>query len=160
MSSDEGYQELLTKSSSKKYDRGRVVSILKDHPYYRSSNKGRIAVSRLLMAEHLGRNLTKDDIVIFKNSDKGDEIIDNLLLVSIKESVDISTYRTLLPQLDKLESRVSLYEQKIISYGIDPSTMERKSSTDRYWEVDRDAEAFRRARRNRASDSEEYNEDE
>lgn len=160
MSGDEGYQELLTRPSSKKYDRGRVVPILKDHPYYRSSNKGNIAVSRLLMAEHLKRNLTDTDIVIFKNGDKSDERIDNLLLVSIKESTVISTYRILVSRLERLSSDISLYKHKILSYGIDPDTLERKASTDRYWEIDRDVEAYRRARRNSAPDSEEYNEDE
>ena len=167
MSSDEGYQKYLTKSSSKKYTRGRIVSIPKDHPYYRSSNNGRIAVSRLLMAQHLGRNVTDADVVLFKNGNKDDEREENLLYVSKKEFADISTYRLLVSRLsstsaDKLErlnSQISLYKEHINSYNIDPDTLERRRPTNRYWEVDRDVEAYARARRNRPADSEEYDED-
>ena len=172
MSSDEGYQKYLTKPSSKKYKRGRIISIPKDHPYYRSSNNGRIAVSRLLMAQHLCRNFTAADIIIFKNDDKSDEREDNLLCVSKKEFAAISTYRVKLSnykkalraitstdKLQRLDSEISLYKEEINSYGIDPDTTERRSPTNRYWEVDRDVEAFARARRNRPADSEEYDED-
>lgn len=172
MSNDKDYQEYLVKSSSKKYNRGRIVSIHKDHPYYRSSNNGRIAVSRLIMAQHLGRNVTDADIVLFKNGDKSDEREDNLLYVSKKEFAAISTYRTKVSdykkalrattstdKIQRLDSGISLYKEQIISYGIDPDTLERRCPTDRYWEVDRDIEAYARARHDRQPDSENYDED-
>ena len=56
--------ERMTKPYGREYNRCRVLSIPKNHKYYESSNKGNIAESRLLMAEHLERNLTKDDIVL------------------------------------------------------------------------------------------------
>ena len=156
MSKDEDIREWLTKPSKQtKYTRARIVCIPKDHPYYRTSNKGNIAVSRLIVAEHLKRNLTKDDIVLFKNGDKSDERIDNLILLSIKEFSDIKTYKVLVSQLERLNSSISIYRKRITSYGISPNVLDRDAPIDRYWEIDRDREAAERAGRGRRSDSEE-----
>ena len=161
MDKDDNSQEWLTKPSSyfSKSTRGRVVSIHKDHLYYRTSNKGNIAISRLLMAEHLKRNLTKDDIVMFRNGNTTDERLDNLILLSIREFATIQIYKRLVSQLERINSKISLYREQILGYNIDPDSLSRTSPADRYWEVERDIQAYERVRRNRRSDSEEEREE-
>ena len=71
----EEVKELITKPYYYKSSRSKVIRISKDHPFYRTSNKGNISEPRLIMANHLGRNLTKDDIVYLKDGDKSNTSI-------------------------------------------------------------------------------------
>ena len=128
---------------------GKVVHISKDHQFYRSSNKGNILESRLVMANHLGRNLTKADIVYHKNDTPNDNRIENLILLSVKEFTAIRIWKGLRAQQKRIASKLTIYEERITSYGIDLETLDRTTPIDRYWEIDRDREAYERSRRYR-----------
>ena len=129
--------------------RSRVVRIGTDHPYYRTSNKGNISEPRLIMATHLGRNLTKDDIVYRKNDDYDNNAVDNLMVLTRREFATIRDWKRLKLLGARIASKISVYEQYIIDSGIDPITLERSNTNDRQREVDRDREAYERSRRYR-----------
>lgn len=57
---------------------GYVRVMMREHPM--SSNKGYIPKHRLVMAEHLGRNLSRTESVHHRNGDKQDNRIENLEL--------------------------------------------------------------------------------
>lgn len=131
------------------YDKGErsmIVHIGKDHPYYHTSNKGAISVARLIMAQHLGRNLTKDDIVYHKDEDKDNNDISNLIVLTKREYHNIQTHARLKRTLERVSSKVSIYRQRIIDSGIDPDTLNKEDSDGRWREVDRDREAYERSR--------------
>ena len=75
---------------SQKWKGGRIVkdgyTLVKlppDHPFRCMANKkGYCLEHRLVMAEHLGRPLTKDEIVHHKDGDKQDNRIENLQLLT------------------------------------------------------------------------------
>ena len=64
--------------------RGYVnVRLWPDNPYYPMNvHNGYVAVHRLVMAKHLGRCLTKDEVVHHKNGVKIDNRLDNLILTT------------------------------------------------------------------------------
>lgn len=69
-------------------ERGYVLIFLpKSHPRRGMANQksGYVRQHRLVMAEHLGRNLTSNEIVHHLNGDKGDNRLENLQLVSDSE---------------------------------------------------------------------------
>ena len=129
--------------------RSKIVRINRDHPYYRTSNRGNISEPRLIMAEHLGRNLTKDDIVYHKNDDNSDNEVSNLIVLTRREFATIRDWKRLKIRRARIDSIVSIYEQRITDAGIDLDTLSRSSDNagDRYREVDRDREAYERSRR-------------
>lgn len=127
--------------------RSRIVRIGKDHPYYRTSNKGNISEPRLIMAIHLGRNLTKDDIVYRKNDDYDDNAVDNLIVLTKREFFNIQSCARLERARDRIISKISVYKQRIIDSGIDPVTLIKDDANGRWREVDRDREAYERSRR-------------
>jgi len=129
--------------------RSRILRIGKDHPYYHTSNKGNISEPRLIMAIHLGRNLTKDDIVYRKNDDYNDNTVDNFIVLTRREFATIRDWKRLKLLGARIASKVSVYEQYIIDSGIDPITLNRSNANDRQREVDRDREAYERGRRYR-----------
>ena len=132
-----------------KGDRSTILRINKDHPYYRTSNNGSISLPRLVVAERLGRNLTKDDIVYHKDENKDNNDIDNLVVLTKREYHNIQTYARLKRNAERLDSKLSLYKQRIIDSGIDPDTLVKEDPDDRWREVDRDREAFERSRGHR-----------
>ena len=130
--------------------RSKIIRIGKDHPYYRTSNKGNISEHRLIMAEHLGRNLTKDNIVCHKDDDSSNNEINNLIVLTRREFATIRDWKRLKIRRARIDSIISIYEQRIADAGIDLDTLSRSSdsiSDGRYREVDRDREAFERSRR-------------
>ena len=129
-----------------KGERSRIVRIDRDHPYYRTSNKGSISEPRLVMATHLGRNLTKDDIVYHKNGDYNDNEIANLIVLTKREYHNIQSCARLERARDRIISKIAVYKQHITDCGIDPDTLTREINTDRCREVDRDKEAHDRSR--------------
>lgn len=130
-----------------KDNRSRIVRIDKDHPFYRTSNKGNISEPRLVMAQHLSRNLTKDDIVYQKDGNKSNIEIDNLIVLTRREFATIRDWKRLKTQRDRIVSKISVYEQYIIDAGIDLETITRYANDEsRYREVDRDREAYDRSR--------------
>jgi len=131
----------------RKNNRSKIVHISKDHPYYRTSNKGNISEPRLIMATRLGRNLTKDDVVFRKSDDYSDNSVGNFIVLTRREFALIRDWKRLKLQRDRIISKISVYEQYIIDSGIDPVTLERSSANDRQREVDRDREAYERSRR-------------
>lgn len=67
----------------KKNKKGHVLILKKGHPM--ADKGGYVMEHRYIMAEHIGRNLTKDEIVHHKNGIKDDNRIENLQLMSISE---------------------------------------------------------------------------
>ncbi len=132
-----------------KGERSRVIRVNKDHPYYRTSNKGNISEPRLIMAEHLGRNLTNDDIVYIKDGDHSNMSVDNLVVLTKREYHNIQTCARLERAVERINSKISVYKQRIIDSGIDPVTLTKDNPDARYREVDRDREAYDRSRRYR-----------
>lgn len=57
---------------------GYIRVMMRDHPM--ANHKGYIPKHRLVMAEHLGRMLTRDESVHHRNGDKTDNRIENLEL--------------------------------------------------------------------------------
>ena len=143
-------EELITKPYYYKKDkRSKIVNINRDHPYYRTSNKGNISEPRLIMAEHLGRNLTKDDIIYHKDDDCDNNEVSNLICLTRREFATIRDLKRLKIRRERIDSIISIYEQRITDAGIDLDTLSRSSDGigDRHREVDRDREAFERSRR-------------
>ena len=126
--------------------RSKIVNISRDHPYYITSNKGNISLPRLIMAEHLGRNLTKDDVVYHRDDNNNNNEITNLIVITRREFATIRDLKRLRAQKERIESKISVYEQYVLDAGIDPATLDRSFSNDRYREVDRDRESYERGR--------------
>ena len=144
---DEEMKELIQPPHYYRPKRGKIVRVSKYHPYYQTSNKGNISESRLVMAEHLGRNLTKDDIVYYKDGNQEDSSIGNLIVLTRREFATIRDLKRLREQRARIDSKISLYENYLVEGNIDPISLSRGERHGRYWEVDRDREAYDRSRR-------------
>lgn len=129
-----------------KGERSKIVRVYRDHPYYRTSNKGSISEPRLIMATHLGRNLTKDDIVYLKDGNLNNNSVDNMIVLTKREYHNIQSCARLERARDRITSKIAVYKQHITDCGIDPDTLTREISSDRCREVDRDIEAYNRGR--------------
>lgn len=142
----EGTDKLLVRAPSyySKGSRCKIVRVAKDHPYYFTSNKGNVSEARLTMAVHLGRNLTKDDIVYFKDEDNTNVDVSNLIVLSRKEFWAVQQRKRLTKQIERINSLIPIYEQCLLEHGIDPVTLNRSSPDDRLREVNRDIEAWQR----------------
>ncbi len=132
-----------------KGERSRILRIGRDHPYYRTSNNGNISEPRLIMAEHLGRNMTKDDIVYVKDGNHSNMAVDNLVVLTKREYHNIQSCARLERAVERINSKISVYKQRITDAGIDPVTLIKSNPNDRFREVDRDREAYDRSRRRR-----------
>ena len=147
----------LTKTSahSRKANRSKMVRIDRDHPYYRTSNKGSISEARLTMAIHLGRNLTKDDNVYRKSDDYDDNSVNNLLVLSVKQFAAARERKRYKKLRTRIESYISVYEQRLADSGINPAALDEGSTVriddpeGRWRQLDKDREAFDRGRRYR-----------
>lgn len=145
----------LTKTSahSRKASKNKMVRIGRDHPFYRTSNKGSISEPRLVMAIHLGRNLTKDDCVYRKNDDYDDNPVSNLLVLSLKQFAAARERKRYKKLKARIESYISVYEQRLADSGIDPAALDADTTVHiddpegRWRQLDRDREAFDRGRR-------------
>jgi len=75
------YERYLALHSMKyKRPRPELITLPKDHPFYCMTYKGRVAKARILMAEHLGRPLTRNEIVCYKDDFPLNTDISNLEL--------------------------------------------------------------------------------
>lgn len=145
----------LTKSSahSRVANKNRMIRIGKDHPYYRTSNRGSVSEARLVMATHLGRNLTKDDNVYRKSNDYDDNSVNNLLVLSLKQFAAARERKRYKKLRTRIDSYISVYEQRLIDSGIDPAALDAGTTLyiddpeGRWRQLDRDREAFDRSRR-------------
>ena len=70
-------------NGGKYYNRGYVLISRKEHPY--SNSTGYIQEHRLIMEKHLGRYLTKDEVVHHINGIRDDNRISNLQVMTNKE---------------------------------------------------------------------------
>ena len=131
--------------------RSKVININRDHPYYRTSNKGNISLPRLIMAEHLGRNLTKDDIVYHKDLNNNNNSIDNLLVLTRREFSSLRDMKRLEHLVERSTSKISVYVRLLEEAGIDIATLSRDASGSISREVDRDRELYEASRRGRSS---------
>lgn len=67
---------------------GRYVYIFKpDHPH--AENKGYIFEHRLVMEKHIGRYLTREEVVHHINGIKNDNRIENLMILTREEHIKI-----------------------------------------------------------------------
>lgn len=134
-------------------NKNKMVRISKDHPYYRTSNKGSISEPRLVMAIHLGRNLTKDDNVYRKSDDYDDNSPDNLVVLSIKQFAAARERKRYKKLRTRIDSYISVYEQRLLDSGIEPAALDADTTLHvddpegRWRQLDRDREAFDRSRR-------------
>ena len=118
--------------------RSKVVRISRDHPFYRTSNKGNISEPRLVMANHLGRNLTRDEIPHHKDNNPDNNDISNLVVLNRKQSAMLNVRIRLSNRILRLQAELAIVERYLTESGIDLNTLSRDES--RYREVDRDRE--------------------
>jgi len=106
------------------------------------------------MAEHLGRNLTKDDIIYHKDRDNNNNSIDNLIVLTRREFSALRDMKRLENLVARSTSKISVYKQILDEAGIELSTLSRDDSGSRYREVDRDRELYEASRRGRGNTEE------
>lgn len=70
---------------------GYVVVHLPDHPM--AAKSGSLFEHRLLMAEHLGRMLTADEVVHHKNGIRDDNRIENLELMTRQDHLKVPSQK-------------------------------------------------------------------
>jgi len=76
---------LMREGKTYRRPRPKLIRIPEDHPYYSMAHRGYVAESRLKMAEHLGRALTTDELVYFKDDFPLNTNIENLELKNKKD---------------------------------------------------------------------------
>ena len=130
--------------------RSKIVRIGKEHPFYRTSNKGSISESRLAMANHLGRNLLENEIVLRKDTDGAYDTVSNLVILSRKEAHAVNYLRRLNKLILWMQNEKAILENNLAEFGIDINTLSRDDN--RYRDVDRDREAYDRRSRGRGDD--------
>lgn len=161
MSALEG-RALVKPATQRKANKNRIVRISRDHPYYRTSNKGNISEARLVMATHLGRNLIKDDNVYRKSDDYNDNSASNLIILSLKQFAAARERKRYKKLIARFESYVSVYEQRLLDSGINPTALDVGTSVciddpdGRWRQLDADREAFDRSRRYSRGEDGEY----
>jgi len=144
---------LTRQHHSRVASKNKIIRISKDHPYYRTSNKGSVSEPRLVMAVHLGRNLTKDDNVYRKNDDYDDNSPDNLVVLSLKQFAAARERKRYKKLRFRIDSYISVYEQRLTDSGIDPAALDADTAIHiddpegRWRQLDRDREAYDRSRR-------------
>ena len=134
--------------------RSKIVRIDRNHPYYRTSNKGNISEARLIMATHLNRNLVSDEIVYHKDSDPDNNTIENLVVLSRKQASLLSLRKRVIDRIEREKAELSWIDRLLSESGVDIDTQSRDES--RYREVDRDAEVARKYKKSRNDESEAY----
>lgn len=78
-----GFQSASWKGGRKKNKKGHVLVLRKGHPM--ADKMGYVMEHRLIMSEHLGRLLEKDEVVHHINGIKDDNRIENLCVMSNAE---------------------------------------------------------------------------
>lgn len=103
----------------------RLISLPWEHKNISNANKqGWILEHRLVMAQHLGRNLLPQEIVHHLNGVKNDNRIENLTLVTRSEHVHLGV--PYIQRVQDLERTVKVLEAriKILESNIEPSQAE------------------------------------
>lgn len=138
----------MNRSMSGKPKRSKIIYVGKDHPFFKISNKtGNISEPRLIMGLHLGRVLTKDEVVLLKDGDCSNTSISNILLLTRKEANLINLRKLLSRQITYLQARVSVMEEYLTKHKIDFNNLTVDRGDNRDWEVDRDRELYEKSRR-------------
>ena len=97
------------------------ISLPWGHSYIKTANvRGWILEHRLVMAQHLGRNLKKSEIVHHLNGNKKDNRIENLTIMSRATHVHQGdSYKDRIQDLERtvkvLEARIKILESKVTS---------------------------------------------
>lgn len=88
----------------------KALQIYPDNPFYcMASGNGRsrrISAHRLIMAQHLGRPLTRDELVYHADGDKSNNKISNLKLLDSKELYWIELERSTKNCINSLERQL------------------------------------------------------
>lgn len=98
-----------------------LISLPWKHEFIATANgRGWIPEHRLVMAQHLGRNLFPQEIVHHLNGIKNDNRIENLTLVSRKEHIHLGIpYVQRIEDLERtvkvLEARIEILESNIVT---------------------------------------------
>lgn len=93
--------------------RPTLIRIPKDSPYYLMSYRGYISPARLTMAQHLERCLGSDEYIYFLDGNSFNSSIDNIALVSHKESAKLSEIRRVTSQMDRLSSYLNTLKSQL-----------------------------------------------
>jgi len=98
------------------YDKDGYIlkSLPWEHPYITMANKrGWILEHRLVMAQHLGRNLLRSEHVHHLNGVRDDNRIENLAMMSMTEHLHCHTGGTYSQRIQDLERTVKVLEARI-----------------------------------------------
>ena len=98
----------------RKHD-GYIQIYLPTHPF--AQNKGYVPKHRLVMEKHIGRYLTKNELVHHINGIKDDNRIDNLQIVSPSEHTLIHNYERTQRKLNQIGNETGIISNKT-SYSI------------------------------------------
>ena len=111
------------------YDKDGYVlkSLPWEHPYISMANsRGWILEHRLVMAQHLGRNLLPREHVHHLNGVRDDNRIENLVLMSMTEHLHCHTGKPYSQRIQDLERTIKVLEAriKILESNIEPSQID------------------------------------
>jgi len=93
------------------------TQLQRSHRFYCMTHSGAVSTHRLIMAEHLGRPLTSDELVFFKDGDCNNISISNLELTKDRKYMQLiqSKFRY-IRAIESLTHRVSLIDKELVRY--------------------------------------------
>jgi len=95
----------------------KIITIPPSHPMYVMSNRGKVAEHRLIMAEHIGRPLERDDIVHHRDGNRLNNDLSNLELLPRRIHMLIEERRRLANTIYYLTARVEELDEELGRLG-------------------------------------------
>lgn len=92
--------------------------ILPTSPFYSMTRNGYVSLHRLTYAQHIGRPLSSDEIVVAKDKNYSNTNIDNLILYTQRGYVLVKRRALLLKTIDKLNKELLHIEDRISREGV------------------------------------------